>query len=162
MKNDKKTFSEPSDKNIPELIRHAINAVKMWQRNAAMKPRVIFKHTCSACGQRGFVDRPNTVPEKVTCGGCGNLEPYTKGGYSLAFELAGTSPHGDTCDKNGETVFARPTVATVEKSAPQIQPDIPVKLGCRCESSGEITPLDRDALRQFIETCGNQGMAVKS
>ena len=153
---------EPSDKLIADLTEHAKKAIKGWQRNSGMTPRVMFKHTCGECGQRGFVDAPNTVPANVECERCANVEPYERGGYSLAFELVGTSPHGFTDSATREVKFATPEHAKVNKAAPSTNPKYPVKIGCRMNPDQSITPVDLSALAQFGATCEAQERKVNA
>jgi len=152
----KPKIEEPSDKDIASLTEHARQAVRGWQVEREMTPLVIFKHTCSDCGQRGFVEEPNTVPQFVRCEACGKFEPYDKGGYSLAFALQGTTPYGETANYKTPVAFSHPTVRKVRKSAPNLKPAIPVKLGMRCEPDGTFTALNRDACLQFAKTCDAQ------
>lgn len=155
MKTEKKIM-EPSDKPIADLMAHAMDAIRGWQQTSGMTPHVMFKHTCGSCGQRGFVNAADTVPTNVRCEACNAIEPFDKGGYSLAFELQGTAPHGDTATASRNVSFNYPKLSLVTKSAPQIDPAIPVKIGCRMEPDQTITPIDRDALHQFVATLGNQ------
>jgi len=147
---------EPSDRPIADLVKHALQAVKSWQQLRQMTPRVLFKHTCGNCGQRGFIDKPETVPNFVRCESCHHFQPYEKGGYSLGFTLEGTSPHGDTADASRKVDFDSPTVRWVKREAPTMSKDIPAKYGCRINPDQSITPLDTDALRQFVATCEAQ------
>lgn len=159
MQNQK--YNEPSDKLIPDLMSHAQTAIKSWQGNTKMTPRVMFKHTCTSCGKRGFIDRADTVPQIVRCNSCGNVEPYTTGGYSLAFELAGTKPHGYTDSYGHDVTFARPTQCNVLERAPSLTPDIPTKIGARLNADQTLTPIDRDALMQFAATVEAQTGGAK-
>lgn len=152
-------FNEASDKPIDALVEHAKQAVKGWQERAHMTPRVLFKHTCGECGQRGFIATPNTVPKQVTCENCGHTEPYYKGGYSLAFELEGVQPHGySTQPAEAITTVKNSVPFMVQKSAPTLTDGIPVKIGARLNPDQSVTAIDRDALGQFVAACEAQGM----
>lgn len=148
---------EPSDKPVARLVEHAHRAVKSWQANSGMTPRVMFKNTCETCGQRGFVESPNTVPAFVECENCGHVQPYERGGYSLGFEIDGTRPHGETADASKLVTFATPDSAKVQRGAPSSPSGIPTKIGVRCNPDASFTPIDTDALGQFVATLEAQG-----
>jgi len=163
MQNQK--IKEPSDKPIVELVKHAKRAIKTWQGQSGMTPRVMFKHTCGSCGQRGFIETPNTVPRNVECEACGHVQPYHKGGYALGFVLQGLSPHGETADASSVPVFSYPSTCKVIKARPEVLSageKTESKVGCRATPEGDIIPVDKSAMAQFAAVCELQSILKKA
>jgi len=157
-------IKEPSDKPIIDLVKHAKSAIKTWQSQSGMTPQVMFKHTCESCGQRGFIETPNTVPRNVECESCGHIQPYHKGGYGLGFMLQGLQPHGETADASSVPVFSYPSTRKVTKGRPAVfsgGQKIESKVGCRATPDGDIIPVDNVAMAQFAAVCELQSILKK-